>query len=145
MISNIIENIDFMPTILDILNINYKSLMQEKSFSHCFQNLNCNTKSMAFTQAGAKKSMSVISHHYHLIINYLTNENELYNLSEGYKEQHNIIQENLDIYRKYLDAIELFKINNDRISRILINKWNRNKQGLTPNEINELKALGYIR
>ncbi len=104
-IKNIVENIDFMPTILDLANVKEDVFMQGKSFYPCLYNTVCETKEYAFTQAGVNKLLSIISDKYQFIYNFKQNIRELYKLN-----QYNEIEERDDVlYNKYLDLAKLFR------------------------------------
>lgn len=118
--------------------------MQGKSFANCFHNKDCESKKFAFTQVGDGRSLSIITEQYHLINNFKSNQIELYNINQDCKESKNIFRENFNISEEYIEAMRLFKKNNEKIYKIICSKWSKGNKQLSPEEIEELKALGYI-
>ncbi len=145
-VKSIIENIDVAPTVIELLGLrtNLKA-MQGQSFAHCLFSNDCYTKSIAFSQIGNYKAVSAINEKFHIIFYPSTKYWKFYNLEENPAEE-----ESFDFHNSFLDEYYKYQIlqyirENMVLGRVLTKNWSQKEIVLSPKEIEQLKALGYIR
>jgi len=145
-IKSLIENIDITPTIIELLGLKTNlETMQGQSFAHCLIYDDCSTKSIAFSQVGNYKAVSAINEKFHIIFEPGKKYWKFYNLEENPDEKENFYFHNdlLDEYFKY--QILQYMRKNIVLGRVLTKNWSRKEVVLSPQEIEQLKALGYIK
>ncbi len=145
-IDELIENIDIAPTLTDLLNFKGSlKIAQGKSFASCFYYSKCKTKDEIFSDSSYQKYYSVISKDFHMIYDKEEKNLELYNLFEDAGELHNVADKYPIAAAYFKDKLLRYLKTNNRLKYTLYRSWNREKFEPSPEVIEDLKALGYIK
>lgn len=145
-IKAVIENIDIAPTLMEMLALKSPQiLMQGKSFSLCFFSRNCVHKSKAFSQIGNYRLISAIDTNFHMIFDKPNKLWTFYDLTKNPKESDNHLITNSFIEEFFRYEILQYITQNITLGRIITKDWQEKEIVLSPQDIEQLKALGYIK
>jgi len=145
-INELIENIDLAPTLIDLLNLKVDfKVLQGKSFASCFYYSKCKTKDEIFSESSYQRYYSIINKDYHMIYDKEENYLQLYKLAEDAKELHNAADRYPIAAAYFKDKLLKYLKVNNRLKQTLYKSWNREEFQPSPEVIENLKALGYIK
>lgn len=147
-ISQQVQLIDIMPTILDIAKVNTDIKMEGKSLLSLVLNKTIDSGSYAFSEArqdtgGGEKFIrySIRSLEWKLIYTYDSDDSgkcELYDLNNDPQELHNLVQTEKEKFKFMKEKLESWK-NRPRL------KVGRKIKPLDQETLNRLKSLGYLQ
>ena len=145
-VPQVVENVDLMPTLIKLLNLKgAPGYMQGTPYTECFFSSNCSTKGFSLSFSSNKKYYSIIDSNYHMILDSQTGERELYDINKDREEKHTITDSNSRLADYYADKIDKLRQKNSRLRTQLYKSWAERTIKLSPEAIENLKALGYIK
>ena len=80
-----------------------------------------------------------------MIIDLAADETELYDLNKDKDEKNNIVKNNAQLAKYYTDKINQLMQKNYNLRKQLYKSWQERTNKLSPEAIENLKALGYIK
>lgn len=151
-INEVVSTIDIMPTLMDVLNLKgNKGKLQGISFAQCFDDQNCQTERRVFSQSVLLSKTESIAHYaaiddnFHMLFDHSRKKWEFYNLNLDKTERQNVINNYPVTTAYYKDQILQYIAINKNLNRELALHWQRRKIELSDEEIEHLKALGYLK
>ncbi|MBU1849729.1 MAG: sulfatase-like hydrolase/transferase [Nanoarchaeota archaeon] len=140
-IDALVENIDVMPTILDLLNIPFSKNIQGKSTLPLIKNKSSEIRSFVFTHLYPIISpyyrSSIRTKDYKLIYDHYNKESQLFNLKKDPQEQINIYEQNKTLTQEYEHLMIKLIEEHTESTEIAIHQ-------IESSEAKKLEELGYI-